>query len=105
SISWKIDQAVAQNSLVSASTAPEPAAGSATRAKFDSSRSTRWVLRATRRAKGSGRPGGAVGGSPGLASAPPNPAAATAMVVRNVFTYGSRRVIIRHAVSAVSRTG
>ena len=35
---------------------PEPAAGSATRARFDSSISTSWLLRATRRAKASGRP-------------------------------------------------
>ena len=79
SMSWNIDQAAAQSSSVSASIAPEPAAGSATRARFDSSRSTSCVLRAARRANASGRPSGAVCGSTVIASAPPKPAAATAI--------------------------
>ena len=44
-------------------------------------------------------------GSTAIASAPPRPAATTAMVVRSMFTYGSRRVIIRQAVSAATKAG
>ena len=40
-----------------------------------------------------------------IASAPPSPAANTAIVVRRMFTAGSRRVIIRHAVSAATKAG
>ena len=45
-----------------------------------------WVLRAMRRAKRSGRPSGAVCGSTVMLSAPPTPAAKTAMVARSMFT-------------------
>ena len=60
------------------------------------------MLRAMRRAKRSGRPIAAVNGSTVTASAPPSPAANTATVERRMFTYGSRRVIMRHAVSAAT---
>ena len=84
---------------------PEPAVGSATLARLDSSSSSNCVLRAMRRAKRSGNPIAAVNGSTVIASAPPMPAENAAMVVRSMFTYGSRRVIIRHAVSAETKAG
>jgi hypothetical protein len=46
-----------------------------------------------------------VKGSTPMASAPPSPAATTAMVARSMFTCGSRLVIVRHAVSAEIKTG
>ena len=49
SISLKQRPGGRANLVRHASSAPEPAAGSATRARFDSSRRTSWVLRATRR--------------------------------------------------------
>ena len=58
------------------------------------------MLRAMRRAKRSGSPSAAVNGSTSTASAPPTPAEKVAMVVRSMFTYGSRFVIMRQAVSA-----
>ena len=67
---------------------------------FDSSSSMSCVLRAIRRANRSGRPSAAVNGNTEIASAPPTPAANTATVARSMFTDGSRRVIMRHAVSA-----
>ena len=84
---------------------PEPAAGSATLATLDSSISRSWAFRATRRAKRSGRPSAEVNGSTFTASAPPMPAENAAMVVRSMFTHGSRRVIMRQAVSAEMNAG
>ena len=49
SISWKNAHAAAASSAVSASTYAEPAAGSATRPRLDSSARIDWVLRASRR--------------------------------------------------------
>ena len=66
--------------------APEPAAGSETFARFDSSSKMSCVLRATRRANASGRPSAAVCGSTVTLSAPATPAAVTAIVVRSMFT-------------------
>ncbi len=56
SISWNSDHAASQSCLVSVSMPPEPAAGSETFARLDSSSSTSCVLRAARRANGSGNP-------------------------------------------------
>ena len=86
SISWNWVQAARQSCSVMSSTPPAPAAGSVTRARFDSSSRTSWVLRAIRRANRSGRPSAMVNGSTVMASAPPRPAATTAMVARNMFT-------------------
>ncbi len=58
-----------------------------------------------RRANRSGSPSAAVNGNTVIASAPPRAAAKTAMVARRMFTCGSRRVIMRHAVSAATNTG
>ena len=44
------------------------------------------MLRATRRAKRSGKPSASVKGRAVTLSAPPTPAAVTAMVVRSMFT-------------------
>ena len=63
SISWNSAQAARQSFSVRSSMPPEPAAGSATLATLDSSISRSWVLRATRRAKRSGRPSAEVNGS------------------------------------------
>src|SRR5438445_249895 len=46
-----------------------------------------------------------VNGKTVIESAPPRPAELTAMVVRTMFTYGSRLVIIRQAVSAAMTMG
>ena len=62
-------------------------------------------MRATRRAKRSGNPSAAVNGSTSTASAPPTPAENVAMVVRSMFTQGSRLVIMRQAVSAETKAG
>ena len=105
SISWNSVQAARQSLSVRSSMPPEPAAGSATLATLDSSSSSSCVLRAMRRAKRSGRPSAVVNGSTVMASAPPMPAENAAMVVRSMFTYGSRRVIMRHAVSADDERG
>ena len=105
SISWNSAQAARQSCSVRSSMPPEPAAGSATLARLDSSSRMSCVLRAMRRAKPSGRPSAAVNGSTVIASAPPRPAANTAMVARSMFTYGSRRVIMRQAVSAEMKAG
>ena len=86
SISWNCAQAAAHSLLVRSSMAPEPAAGSATRNRLDSSSRMSCVLRAVRRAKASGRPSAAVCGSATMLSAPPNPAAAIATVMRSMFT-------------------
>ncbi|GJE46842.1 hypothetical protein AEGHOMDF_6051 [Methylobacterium soli] len=56
SIPWKASQAAPVSSAVRLSKPPAPAAGSATLARLDSSMSTIWLLRATRRAKASGSP-------------------------------------------------
>ncbi len=69
-------------------------------ARFDSSISTRWTLRARRRAGASGRPAASVIGNTVTLSAPPQPAAKVAAVARIALVQGSRRVIIRHDVSA-----
>ncbi len=58
------------------------------------------VLRAMRRANASGRPRAWSKGSTVTASAPPTPAASVAMVVRSMFTHGSRRDIITGDVTA-----
>ena len=63
------------------------------------------MLRAMRRANASGKPSAAVNGSTVIASAPPRAAANTAMVARRMFTCGSRRVSMRHAVSAETNAG
>ena len=63
------------------------------------------MLRAIRRAKASGRPSAAVKGSTVTASAPPIPAEKAATVVRSMLTHGSRRVVMRQAVSACRRIG
>ena len=55
-------QAAAHSLAVRSSMAPEPAAGSATRHRLDSSSRMSCVLRATRRANASGRPSAAVCG-------------------------------------------
>ena len=60
------------------------------------------MLRATRRARRSGSPIASVNGKAQIASTPPTPAAVTAIVVRSMFTYGSRCVIMRQAVSAAT---
>ena len=105
SISRNSAQAARQSWSVKSSTAPEPAAGSATLARWDSSRRTSWVLRAMRRAKRSGNPSAAVNGKTVIASAPPSAAANAAIVARRIFTCGSRRAIIRQAVSAETNAG
>jgi len=105
SISWNCSQAAAHSLLVMSSSAPEPATGSATLARFDSSSRMSCVLRAMRRAWRSGRPSAAVCGSTVMLSAPPSPAAATATVLRSMFTAGSRRVSMRQAVSAATWVG
>ena len=84
---------------------PEPAAGSMTFARFDSSSRMSCRLRASRRAKRSGRPSAAVKGRAVIAFAPPIPAENVAIVVRSKFTQGSRLAIIRHAVSAETKMG
>jgi len=61
------------------------------------------VLRAIRRAKSSGSPIAASKGSTVIASAPPTAAAKHAIVVRSMFTHGSRRVIIAADVTACWR--
>ena len=65
---------------------PEPAAGSDTLARLDSSSSTSCVLRAARRANGSGNPSASVCGSTVMPLAPPRPAENVAMVARSMFT-------------------
>ncbi len=85
--------------------APEPAPGSDTFARLDSSSRMSCVLRATRRAKASGSPHAALCGRTAILSAPPRPAAVTAIVMRNMFTSASRLVIIRQAVSAATVVG
>ncbi len=102
SISWNSAQAALARSSVSVSTYHEPCAGSVTRAAALSSWSTSWVLRAMRRAKASGLPSAQLNGSTVMASAPPKAAPAQAMVVRRMFTHGSRLAIIRSEVEAVS---
>ncbi len=61
------------------------------------------VLRAMRRANPSGRPSAWSKGSTVTESAPPAPAARVAMVVRSMFTHGSRRVIITGEVTTCWR--
>ena len=65
---------------------PEPAAGSDTLARLDSSSSTSWVLRAARRANASGKPSASVCGSTVMLLAPPRPAEKVAIVARSMFT-------------------
>ena len=86
SISWNSAQAARQSLSVRSSLQPAPAVGSATCAMPASSSRTSCALRATRRAKRSGRPRAAVNGSTVIASAPPTPAENTAMVARRMFT-------------------
>ncbi len=63
------------------------------------------MLRATRRANSSGRPMAASNGCTVTESAPPSPAASVAIVVRSMFTHGSRRVIIAEDVTACCTCG
>ena len=86
SISWNSDQAASHSSCVRLSMPPEPAAGSDTLARLDSSSKMSCVLRATRRAKASGSPSASVCGSTVTALAPARPAANVAMVARSMFT-------------------
>ena len=86
SISWNSDHAASQSCLVSVSMPPEPAAGSETFARLDSSSSTSWVLRAARRANGSGNPKASVCGNTVIVLAPPRPAEKVAIVARSMFT-------------------
>ncbi len=74
-----------------------------TRARWDSSSRTDWVLRAIRRANASGRPSAVSNGSTLTESAPLTPAARQATVVRSMFTHGSRSVIITVDVTACWR--
>ena len=67
---------------------------------LDSSASTTWVLRATRRLKSLGSPQAVSNGKTVIASAPPTAAAKVEMVPRRIFTYGSSRVISRQEVTA-----
>ena len=86
SISRNSDHAASQSCCVSFSMPPEPAAGSDTLPRLDSSSSTSCVLRATRRANGSGNPSASVCGNTVIASAPPSPAENVAIVARSMFT-------------------
>ena len=88
---------------VSDSTYQEPPAGSSTRARWPSSTSRFWVLRAIRREKASGRPSAASNGCTVTTSAPPTPAAKQATVVRSRFTHGSCFVVITDEVTACCR--
>ena len=67
---------------------------------IDSSPASSWMLRAIRRLKSSGRPKAVSNGSVVMMSAPPTAAAKVAIVVRNRFTHGSSRVIIRQLETA-----
>ncbi len=86
SICWNSVHAARQSLFVRSSIAPEPAAGSETFARFDSSSRINCELRAIRRANESGKPSAAVKGKTPIASAPPKPAAKAAIVVRSMFT-------------------
>ena len=78
------------SSSVSRSTYHEPPAGSMTRATWDSSASTDWVLRASRRPRSLGTAADrASWGSTVIASAPPTAAAKQAIVARSMFTAGA----------------
>ncbi len=103
SIHWKNPQPARASSSVSRSTYQEPPAGSTTRERWDSSMRMEEVLRAMRRANASGRPSASSKGRTVTASAPPTPAPRQAMVVRSMFTHGSRRVIITEEVTACWR--
>ena len=70
-----------------------------TMARLDSSCSMIWLLRATRRAKASGRPSAAVNGSTLSASAPPAAAASAAAPVRSILVCTSFAAIMRQQVS------
>ncbi len=72
---WNSFQAASQSFSVRFSTAPEPHAGSATKARLLSSARMSWVLRARRRANASGRPWAIVCGRIAIESAPPTAAA------------------------------
>ncbi len=100
SMDWNSAHPAFASASVSDSTYQEPPAGSMTAATCDSSMISACVLRAMRRPRVSGRPMAASNGSTVTASAPPTPAANAATVVRSMFTYGSRRVIIGHDVTA-----
>ncbi len=63
------------------------------------------MLRASRRDRGPASPSGAVKGSTVTPSAPPSTAPMQASVVRKRLEWGSRRAIMRHAVSAWRRIG
>jgi hypothetical protein len=86
SISRNSVHAASQSACVRLSMPPEPAAGSDTFDRLDSSRRTSCVLRATRRANASGNPSASVWGSTVIASAPASPAAKLAIVARSMFT-------------------
>ena len=100
SMSWNSVQLFCASSSVIFSMNQAPCAGSKTRPSELSSCSTRCVLRAMRRAKASGLPSAQVKGSTVTASAPPSAPPAQAMVVRSMFTQGSRRAIMRSDVAA-----
>ena len=103
SISWNQAQDLTASCSVRSSTYQDPPAGSMTRATWDSSTSSAWTLRATRRASLSGCPIAASKGATVIASAPPTPAEKQASVARRMLFHGSRRVSIDQELTACCR--
>src|SRR5271163_579078 len=103
SISWNSAHAASHKPSVSASNAPAPAAGSATKPRCDSRSWIDCVLRASLRASESGKPIACVNGRMLMLSAPPRPAEKAPKALRITFTYGSRALIMRQALSACRR--